>query len=386
MNALSETKPVLPPGTAAQPRQRAWRRLRIPLLVLLLVAVVLVGNWWLLVGRWLESTDNAYVQGDIAVLGARIEGHVAAIRVADNQRVAAGDPLIELDGALWRARLAEAGASLAEAQAAIGSNRQQVLQQKTQIDAAEAQVAQARAEQVRAAADARRTGELVGSGWTSRQANDRAVSDIHKADALVAAATAQFAAARQQLDVLQAALAQQEARRDQAAAALDRARIDLDNTIIQAPFAGIAGNRGAQLGQFVRTGQALIAVAPPPERLWVLANFKETQLPRFRAGQPVRLTLDAMPGLLLQGRVDSLAPATGALFSLLPPENATGNFTKVVQRVPVRIALDPAEATQVALLRPGLSVAAEVDTRDDPAAPRGLFAVAGARFDLLRGR
>jgi membrane fusion protein, multidrug efflux system len=184
--------------------------------------------------------------------------------------------------------------------------------------------------------------------------------------------------------VLQAVLVQQEARRDQAVAVAGRTRIDLDNTILRAPFEGIVGSRAAQLGQFVRTGQALIAMAPPPERLWISANFKETQLPRFRPGLPVRMTLDAVPGLVLAGRVDSLAPATGALFSLLPPENATGNFTKVVQRVPVRIALDPATASP--LLRPGLSIAAEVDTRDDPDAPRGLLDAAAVRLVQLRGR
>jgi len=136
MNALSDTRPATPPGTQAPPRRRAWRLLRGPLLLLALIVALLVGNWWLLVGRSLESTDNAYVQGDIAVLGARIEGHVAAIRVTDNQRVAAGEPLIELDSGLWRARLVEAEASLAEAAAAIGTNHQQVLQQRAQIAAA----------------------------------------------------------------------------------------------------------------------------------------------------------------------------------------------------------------------------------------------------------
>jgi membrane fusion protein (multidrug efflux system) len=334
----------------------------------------------------LESTDNAFLQGDISVLGSRLEGHVAAIRVTDNQRVKAGDPLIELDQGLWRARLAEATASLAEAEAAIGTNRQQVLQQRSQIGASQAALDQARAEQVRAAADAHRANELVGSGWTSRQAAERATSEIQKANGAVAAATAQLSVARQQLDVLQAGLLQQEAHRDQAAAIAERARIDLENTILRAPFEGIVGNRAAQLGQYVRTGQQLIAVAPPPERQWVVANFKETQLAHMRAGQPVRLKLDAMPGLVLHGRVDSLAPATGALFALLPPENATGNFTKVVQRVPVRLTLEPTEVAEVALLRPGLSIAAEVDTRADPAAPRSLLGAAQARLDRLLGQ
>ncbi|MBL6457900.1 HlyD family secretion protein [Belnapia sp. T6] len=386
MNVLSETRPAPPAASiGAGPRRSPWRLLRWPLLALALLALAIGANWWLLVGRWMESTDNAYVQGDIAVLAPRIEGHVAAIRVADHQRVSAGDALIELDGGLWRARLAEAEATLAETRAAIATNRQQLAQQRAQIESAEAQLEQARAEQVRALGEARRAGELVGAGWTSRQANERAVADQRKADSAVAAALAQLSVARQQLDVLEAMQAQQEARRDQAAAAVERARIDLGNTVIRAPFDGITGNRAAQLGQFVRTGQQLIAVAPPPERQWVTANFKETQLPRFRPGQPVRLKVDAFPGLVLQGRVESLAPATGALFSLLPPENATGNFTKIVQRVPVRLALDGEAAAKLALLRPGLSVAAEVDTREDPTAPRDAWSAALARWRDWRG-
>jgi membrane fusion protein (multidrug efflux system) len=386
MNVLSETRQAPPAASiGAGPRRGRWRLLRWPLLALALLALALGVNWWLLVGRWLESTDNAYVQGDIAVLAPRIEGHVAAIRVADHQRVAAGEALIELDGGLWRARLAEAEATLAEARAAIATNRQQLAQQRKQIESAEAELEQARAEQVRALGEARRAGELVGAGWTSRQANERAVADQRKADSAVAAELAQLSVARQQLDVLEAMQAQLEARRDQAAAAVERARIDLSNTVIRAPFDGITGNRAAQLGQFVRTGQQLIAVAPPPERQWVTANFKETQLPRFRPGQPVRLRVDAFPGLVLQGRVESLAPATGALFSLLPPENATGNFTKIVQRVPVRLALDGDAAAKLALLRPGLSVVAEVDTREDPTAPRDVWSAVLARWKDWRG-
>ena len=360
--------------------------MRLPLLVLLLGGAALAANWWLMVGRWLESTDNAYLQGDIAVLAPRIEGHVVTIRVGDHQKVRAGDALIELDQGLWQARLAEAEANLAESSAGIGTYRRQVVQQRAQIESTEAQLDQARAEQVRAAADGRRAGELVGAGWTSRQTAERAVADQRKAEAATAAAFAQVAVARQQLDVLQAMLVQQEARRDQVAATVARARIDLGNTVIRAPFDGIVGNRGVQLGQFVRTGQQLIAVAPPPERQWVTANFKETQLPRFRPGQPVRLKLDALPGLELRARIDSVAPATGALFSLLPPENATGNFTKIVQRVPVRLTLDADAALDLAMLRPGLSVVAEVDTRDDPAAPRGLWSAAAARWESWRGR
>ena len=320
MNARTEIRSSSAAGQETlRLRRGRLRWLRLPLLCVVLLAGLIAGNWWLLVGRWLESTDNAFLQGDIAVLGARLEGHVAAIRVADNQAVKAGEPLIELDRAIWKARLSEAEASLSAAEAAIVTARQQVTQHRAQITAAEASVEQARAEQVRADADARRAGELVNSGWTSRQAAERATADIRKANAAVAVGLAQLSVTRQQVDVLQASLAQADARRDQARAALERARIDLDNTVLRAPFAGIVGNRAAQLGQYVRTGQPLIAVAPPPERQWVVANFKETQLTHMRIGQPVRLQPDALPGLVLEGRVESLAPATGALFSLLPP-------------------------------------------------------------------
>lgn len=369
-------------ATAGPRRRRSLlRRLRPLILLVVLAGAGLGGTWWWQVGRFLESTDNAYVQGDIAVLGPRIEGDVAAIHVADNQAVRAGDPLISLDDRDWRARLREAQAALAEAEAAVATAQQQIASQRAQIGAAEAQVAQAVAEQARAAADARRSSELVGNGYTSRQAADRAIADQRKADAGVQAAQANLVVQRQQLQVAEAQLRQAEARRDSATAAVALAESNLANTVIRAPFDGIAGNRSAQLGQHVRPGQQLIAVAPPPTRQFVVANFKETQLVRIRPGQPVTLTVDALPGIELHGHVDSFAPATGSQFSLLPPENATGNFTKIVQRVPVKLVLEE-EGQDLErlshLLRPGLSVEAEVDTRDDPTAPRGVLAAAAA--------
>jgi membrane fusion protein (multidrug efflux system) len=173
-------------------------------------------------------------------------------------------------------------------------------------------------------------------------------------------------------------VAQAEARRVTAEAAVRLAANALSYTVIRAPFDGVVGNRAAQLGQHVVPGQQLIALAPPPERLFVIANFKETQLRHMRAGQPVRLVPDIDTGAGVVGRVDSLAPATGALYSLLPPENATGNFTKVVQRVPVKIVLAPDEAARAGWLRAGLSVTAEVDTRAPPSARGGVLGAAMA--------
>jgi membrane fusion protein (multidrug efflux system) len=394
MNVLTETKPAV---TQAASLPRAKRRRRWPLRLLLPAALLglgLVANWWFQVGRHMESTDNAYVQGDMAVLSPRIDGFVAAILVQDNQRVSAGDPLIALDPALWQAQLLQAEAAEAEAAAAIGTLREQLEQQQAQAGASEALLAQARAELVRAVADSRRYDSLAGTGVASRQTTERAIADRAKAEAGVNVARANLSVTRQQAEVVEAQLRQAEAHRAQAAATVARARLDVENCVLRAPFDGLVGNRAAQLGQYVRSGQQLIAVAPPPERQWVVANFKETQLAHFRAGLPVRLRFDALPDVVLAARIDSLAPATGALFSLLPPENATGNFTKIVQRVPVRLTLPagagalappaaagslapPAAAGSLALLRPGLSALAEVDTRADPTAPRSLFGALG---------
>lgn len=380
MNAPTPNAPAETLESAATPPRRR-RLLRVAILLAVVLVLALGGNWWFRVGRYMESTDNAYVQGDIALLGARIEGDVAELLVADNQAVEAGQPLIRLEERDWRARRDSAAASLAQAEAGIATTRAQIGQQRAQIASAEAQVVQAEAERIRAIADAARYGSLAQSGFGSRENAERTLADRRKAEASEAAARAAADAARAQLPVLEAQLATAEGRRAEAAAQLSLAENNLSYTLIRAPFAGVAGNRTAQIGAHVMPGQNLIAVAQPPARQWVTANFKETQLVRMRPGQPVTLTLDA-GGHELRGTVLSLAPATGALFSLLPPENATGNFTKIVQRVPVRIALAPGQ--DPAVLRPGLSVAARVDTRDDPSAPTGFLAAAAATIGLSR--
>ena len=385
MNAITEKPESIPTDaqTPATPRRaRRLHRLWRPVAGLAVaIGIGVTASWWFTEGRYIESTDNAYIQGDIAVLSPRIEGDVAAIKVADNQRVHTGDPLIVLDPADWRARLAQAAAAAAEATAAIETAQRQVAQQRATIDAAQAAIVQAQAEQARASADATRSGALVTSGWTSRQSNDQAIADQRKANAAVVAAQAQKVAAEQQLAVLGAQVVQAQARQQNAAATVQLAENNLAYTVIRAPFDGIAGNRAAELGQHVTPATQLIAVAPLRERLYVVANFKETQLRRMQPGMKVRLIPDIDSSAAVDGRVDSLAPATGALFSLLPPENATGNFTKVVQRVPVKLVLDPAEAAHAGWLRAGLSVTAEVDTRGPDAQRLGLFGTAAATLE-----
>ncbi|HEY4253665.1 MAG TPA: HlyD family secretion protein [Roseomonas sp.] len=363
------------------PSPRKKRLLRLAVLLVAVLGLALGGNWWFRVARFMQSTDNAYVQGDIAQLSARIEGDVAALLVADNQVVEAGQPLIQLEERDWRARRDAAAATLAQAEAGIATTQAQIGQQRAQIASAEAQVGQAEAERVRAIANASRYGSLAQSGFGSRENAEQTLADRRKAEASEAAARAAAEAARAQLPVLEAQLATAQGRRLEAEAQLRLAENSLSYTVIRAPFAGVAGNRVAQIGAHVMPGQNLIAVAQPASQQWVTANFKETQLARMRPGQPVTLTLDA-GGPALRGTVLSMAPATGALFSLLPPENATGNFTKIVQRVPVRIALAPGQ--DPVALRPGLSVEAQVDTRDDPTAPTGLLAAAAATLGLGR--
>ncbi len=387
MNALPE-KPSLDatvntstPDVPAKPRRSLLRRLRPFAMLLVLVAAVVTGLWWFAEGRWIMSTDNAYVQGDIAVLSARVDGNVSAILVTDNQPVRAGDALIVLDPSDWQAKLDQAEGAGAEARAAIQTASSQVEQSRVLIAQSDAGIDQAQAEMTRATADATRSGALVGAGWTSRQANELAVATARKAEAGMAQSRAMKLSAGQALVVAQAQAVQAQAKLASADAAVRLAQNNLAYATIRAPFDGIVGNRAAQLGQHVQIGQQLIAVSPPPARLFVVANFKETQLRLIRPGLKVVLTPDIDSGAAVRGRVDSLAPATGALFSLLPPENATGNFTKVVQRVPVKVVIDPHDAA-AGWLRAGLSVTAEIDTRGPDAERLGLFGAAAATVGL----
>lgn len=379
---MSDPPPSSPAASAAPAPRPLLRVLRWGAAVAVVLALGVVGNWWLMEGRWLESTDNAYVQGDIAVLSSRIDGDVIGIDVADNQQVKAGASLIRLDPSDWQARLDQARGALAQARAAVLAARQQVEPARTAIATADAAIAAAEAQLVYANAEAGRSATLTGAGWTSRSANDQAVADQRKAVAQMATARAQRDSAVQSLSVAETQVAQAGANAQAAAAAEKLAANDLSYTVIRASFDGVAGNRAAELGAHVTAGQNLIALAPLPDRLYVVANFKETQLARMRPGQRVYLTPDIDPDAAVLGRVDSLAPATGALFSLLPPENATGNFTKIVQRVPVKLVIDPQEAARVGWLRAGLSVTAEVDTRPGTPVRLGLFGTLAARLGM----
>jgi len=388
MNAVAEKPAPITadnrslPTPPAPNRQGRGRAIKLGAAVVVVAGAVLIGNWWFTEATWIQSTDNAYVQGDIAVLGPRIDGDVIAVNVADNQFVKAGQPLITFDPRDRQAQLDSAKAASGEATAAIAVSRRQVEQQRAAMAQADATIGAAQAELTRATADAARSGTLVGAGWTSRQANDQAIADKRKAEAQMASATAARETAQQTLTVAQAQLAAAEAKQASADAQVRIAENNLSYTVLRAPFDGVVGNRAAQVGSHVMPGQQLLSVTPPAAQLYVTANFKETQLKLMRAGQKVVLTPDINTSAAIDGRVASLAPATGALFSLLPPENATGNFTKVVQRVPVRIAIDAEQASKADWLRAGLSVTAEVDTRGPNSVRHGIWGSALATLGL----
>jgi membrane fusion protein, multidrug efflux system len=338
-------------------------RTRIILLVLPLVLLAgLYGGWqWWHVWRYEQSTDDAYIQSDISVISPKIEGYIKDVRVQDNQQVKAGDVLFVIDDSDFAAKVAQAAATVQTTEATVKTFDTRQEFQQAMIGQASAEVGSAQAELDRANLDKQRYDSLVTGEVATKQRYETAVSDAAKAAANLLKTKAALEAAKQQLAVLIAQKHEEEARRSQARAQLRLAQNDLDNTVIRAPVAGVAGNRAGQTGQYVKPGTQLLSLVPLP-RVYVTANFKETQLTLMRPGQPAEVTVDAYPGQTITGRIDSFAPGSGAEFSLLPPDNATGNFTKIVQRVPVRIEL-PADGPLSALLRPGLSVTVTVDTR-----------------------
>ncbi len=335
--------------------------------LLLALAGGAYGGWyWWTVLRFWQSTDDAYVASDVSVISPKIEGYIKEVRVRANQAVEQGAVLFVIDDSDFAARVAQAEAVVATEEAAVETFRSRREFQQAMIGQAQAEVASAEADATRAQQDYKRYGELMTTDFASRQRYEQAQADARKSEAAVARSRAALAAAESQLAVLKSQQHEEEARRQQARASLLLARNDLANTVIRAPVAGVAGNRAGQVGQYVKPGTELLSLVPLP-RVYVTANFKETQLTHMRLGQRAEVSVDAYPDRLLDGWVESFAPGSGAEFSLLPPDNATGNFTKIVQRVPVRIGL-PENGPLARLLRPGLSVTVSIDTRAEGSA------------------
>jgi membrane fusion protein, multidrug efflux system len=343
------------------------RRLRLkPLAAAALGIVVAAGSakygydWWR-VGRFIETTDDAYARGNVTPVSPHVAGFIGEILVADNQRVAAGQLLIRLDPRDFRAALARAEALAEERQARLASLEAKYILQQHMIAQAEADLTAKSAKAAFASEDALRYRNLAATGYGTRQTAERTSSADQEAQSAIKAAQAGLAAARQQLMVLQADIAAARAGVAQARADFDTARLNLGYTEIRSPVDGYIGNRAGEAGAYVASGAYLLSVVPA-HGVWVDANFKEDQLAQMRPGQPATVVADVLPGKVFPAHMQSLAPATGAIFSVIPPENATGNFTKIVQRVPVRIVLDDADAT-LGELRPGLSATVSVDTR-----------------------
>ncbi|MGH7095387.1 MAG: HlyD family secretion protein [Stellaceae bacterium] len=338
------------------------RKILLVIAPLVLLAAAVYGGWqWWTNWRFLESTDDAYIDADITVISPKVEGYIKDVRADNNQRVKAGQVLFVIDDEDFAAKVAQAKAAMATEEAALATYASRLGMQQAMIGQAQAAEQAAEADDTRTREDLKRYTSLVSVSIASRQQFDTADADARKAVAVLAKMRDALVAEKNQLAMFQSQKLEQAARLAQARAALLLAQNNLANTVIRAPVDGVVGNRAGQIGQYVKPGTQLMSLVPLPH-VYVTANFKETQLTHMRPGQTATIEIDAYPDQPLKGRVDSFAPASGAEFSILPPDNATGNFTKIVQRVPVQIDF-PDDNPLVQLLRPGLSVTVTVDTR-----------------------
>ena len=368
--------PALPArdGEILPPRRK--RRVFLPLIIL---AALSGGGYegyrWFTVGRFLVTTDDAYVKADMSTVAAKVGGYVASVPIVQNQRVSKGDVLATIDDGDYRIAVDAARTRIATQDATIARMGRQVEAQGASIDQAKAVLLSAQAEQVRTAAEFDRARSLVQSTFGTQQRLDQALADRDRAVANVASAKAAVTAAEANLDVLKAQQVEAQKTRAELETMLARAERDLAFATVRAPFDGVVGNKAVQTGQYVQTGTRLLALVPL-DSAYIEANFKETQIGRLQPGQKVSIKPDAFSSRAIEGTVESIAPASGAEFSMLPPENATGNFTKIVQRLPVRIHI-PSEVAGEGILRPGLSVEVEVHTRDESLPQPSLLSALG---------
>jgi membrane fusion protein (multidrug efflux system) len=363
--AGSPVRKIAAAPAAAAPEAAKRKRPVLPIVILLVLAVVgyFGHRWW--VGRFTVSTDNAQVEGHITPVLPRVGGYVAQVRVEENQEVKAGDTLAVLDDRDLQAKLAQADAELNALLAAVGGNGR-VGQAAAQIEvarsgaaAASAAIDQARANAQKAQADVARIRTLAARNIVSRAQLDAAEAAAQAATAQLQAAQRNAQGAQEQVTAAQAGLQAADARVAAARAARDQVALQLSYTRIVAPASGTVTRKSVEVGQLVQPNQPLMTVVPLND-VWVVANLKETEIRDVNPGDRVEFTVDSYPGQVFHGKVESLSPATGAKFSLLPPDNATGNFTKVVQRIPVRIRV---EGSKAGVLRPGMSAVVDIVTQ-----------------------
>jgi membrane fusion protein, multidrug efflux system len=359
--AANAPTPQWPPGSRSP-----WGRLAIPVFAVLaafgfIVLATLRWDAWV-GGAVIQTTNDAYVRAELTRLSSRVAGEVLIVAANDFQHVKAGDLLVQIDPADYEAQVAQAEAGVTGAQAALDNLDNQVELQYATIAQAEAQQVSALAQEVETRQEQERQQSLTQTEAGTRQKLEQATAGYARAQADVRASRALIAAQRHQLEVLSGTKKQRAADLQGAKATLAAARLKLGYTKITAPFDGVVGERQVQPGDYVNIGSNLINVVPLPN-VYVIANYKETQLTRVKPGQPVDVTVDSFPSQRLHGRVERIAPASGSQFALLPPDNATGNFTKVVQRIPVRIGLDKGQPLLERLL-PGMSVVTQIHTHE----------------------
>ena len=355
------------PDFAAEPAVVKKRRSHVlpVILAALFAGAAWYGYGWWTEGRFMVSTEDAYIEGDIAIISPKVSGYVKSVEVAGNQRVKAGDPLVTLDDGDYRI-------AVEQAKAQIAVQRLTLERIDAQIKGGDAALAQAAAQKLSAQASLslaelsfKRVSGLQEQKVVSTADLDNAKTQLEQAKASLAAADANIAAAEASIAVLRAQRAEADAGMRSTELALEKAERDLAFTVLKAPYDGIVGNLSVQAGDLVSTGKRLAALVPV-EELYIEANFKETQIAKLVPGSKVAIHVDAYGDETIEGTVTSIAPASGSVFSMLPAENATGNFTKVVQRVPVRIEI-PKDVLKAGHLRAGLSVVVDVDTRTAPA-------------------
>ncbi|MDD1527504.1 hemolysin D [Bradyrhizobium sp. WBOS7] len=344
-----------------RPSRQAIRRAAFGLV--LAIGVAVAGDYgydYLKTGRYLESTDDAYVKADSTIIAPKVSGYIAKVLVSDNERVRAGQTLAEIDDRDFKTALEQAKADVAAAEASVRNIDAQLELQQPIIEQSTADVAAADANLKFAQQERARYDDLMKSGSGTIQRAQQTDATLRASSAQLQHAKSGLVAAQRKVDVLTTQRAQAAAQLERARAAAQQAALNLSYTEISAPVDGTVGARSLRVGQYVQAGTQLMAVVPL-NAVYVVANFKETQLTHMRPGQPVELRVDSFRDKTLRGHVDSLSPASGLEFALLPPDNATGNFTKIVQRVPVKIVLDDHSLT--GLLRPGMSAVPTVDTK-----------------------